>query len=397
MSQEMSMAPMGQPLHQNAIPAGYDAQPSGLTSRYELLMKLAQRAPARDPDRLIKAAAAIGGRLGQDGYYSWETHNQKTGKTDLVEGVSIDLVEALREEWGFTAVEARISNLTGEFVALDAEVFDAKNGNLTARPALFTLSQPPGKFAQSHEQANRWRAMQFQSAVSKAVRGALEHALPAWFVNAGYRAAKQAVEANLPTGEKLEAALSKSVAGFKATYGITVDELTEYLQVQRGAWDGRCGLRLGALWAALEKGQALADEIFEPIRAALAAKQKAAADAAGTTPAAAAPPALPPPSQSAVDALGLNTVPVAQAEPVAPKARGRREAAAAPAVPLAAPPPPQLTPEQSALVERWSRELSSVTDLKGFDEVESGGRNALPPEVHAAWNELCQKHYARLR
>jgi len=397
MSSVAAMTPVGQSLNQAAIAASFDAQPAGLSVRYELLMKLAMRAPDRDPDRLIRAAEAIGGRLGEDGFYSWEVFNRKTQENDVIEGVSIDLVEALREAWGFTAVEARIANLTGDLVLLDAEVFDAKNGNLTARPALFTLSQPPGKFAQDHEQANRWRAMQFQSAVSKAVRGALEHALPAWYVNAGFRAAKKAVEAKLPTGEQLEVALAKSVAGFRATHGVSVEELAEYLRVPRGAWDGRCGMRLGSLWTALEKGQTTVAETFEPIRAALAAKQKPPAESAGGASAAAAPPALPPPSQSAADALGLNAVPVAQAEPVAAKARGRKEAAAAPAAAIVAPPPPQMTPEQSALIERWSRELASVTDLKGFDEVESGGRNALPPELHAAWNELCQKHFTRLR
>lgn len=320
------------PVDASLIPAGVGvgSAETGRTAKFEMMVRIATRAPPRDVPALIAAAEAIGTRMGADGFYSFPVSTKDGPKT--VEGPSIDLVEALREPWGHTAVMCRIAAISGNKVLLEAEVFDGKSGNLTERPNMFTLSSPPGKFANNAEQANRWLAMQFQSAVSKSVRGALEHALPAWYVNAAFVAAKRADEKKWTTGPALEDAIKRSVDAF-AERGITIEELAEYLGVERQHWNGACGKKLQGLFQSLYSPDALGateEEVFTPLRERIAERKKGAGggprdeSSAGSTPPAApatTQPALPPARAGAADLLGLNIVPAATPEPAGARRR----------------------------------------------------------------------------
>lgn len=294
---------------------------------FEMMVKIGARLPPRDPVALMKVAAAIGDRMGEDGYYSFPMGG------DTIEGPSIDLMEALREPWGVTAVMCRIAALSGQNVLLEAEVFDGRSGNLTERPNMFTLSNPPAKFAEKLEQQNRWRAMQVQSAVSKAVRGALEHALPAWYVNVAFRAALKSAASKLATGPELEEALVKVTDAFAERAGVTIDELVEWLGIDRQHWGGREGKRIKALLNHFFNGEESpsVDDFFAPYRAKIAARKAGplkedgspAAAAEAVAPAAGAPLGLPAPTETASAALGLNTK-----APVGEPVPSRRRAAA---------------------------------------------------------------------
>lgn len=55
------------------------------------------------------------------------------------------------------------------------------------------------------------------------------------------------------------------------------------------------------------------------------------------------------------------------------------------------------TEDHSAALDKWKAEIDSVTDLKGFDEVEAKGMAALPEGARNEWTDICRRRYAKLK
>jgi len=71
---------------------------------YGSMIQLAQSIQ-RNPAEMIRRAKQVGTLLAGDGFYSW-----KQGK-GMVEGASIDLAEALAQQWGGIVYEVRIQKV----------------------------------------------------------------------------------------------------------------------------------------------------------------------------------------------------------------------------------------------------------------------------------------------
>lgn len=181
------------------------------------LASVARSAGPRDLDAIRREAAAIGTALGRildakgegtRAYYRWQVKN-KDGTKSTIEGPTVDLMDALAGAWGRLLYTIKLVEETGQRVHLRGRVLDLVAVVAHERDYVGHLRAPPGKF--QGEEAERWKVMQLQSAESKAIRGVLEHVIPAWVVEIAMEAAHDAATnerlGKLKLAEAVEAAL----------------------------------------------------------------------------------------------------------------------------------------------------------------------------------------------
>lgn len=169
------------------------------------LVRLARELGPRDLKHVIERAREIGTQLGRiidpnpknqstGAYYKWE----QGGK--VVEGPTIDLMQAIAYEWGRIAYQIDILEERGTRVKLRARVVDLMSLVITDREGTYNLRPAPAGFASKPEEADRWRVMQLQAAQSKAARGVLEDVIPLAVIDAALEAAREAAS-SLQLGE----------------------------------------------------------------------------------------------------------------------------------------------------------------------------------------------------
>ena len=179
------------------------------------LMVSAAAGLTRSPKALIASAKQIGELMGSDAFYRFPTGGAQ------VEGVSINLAQALAQAWGAIAYQVRILSVEvlssgGRKVHLRATVTDLKSLVAAEVDQVVSTSAPPGKFAKNPEQSERWHTMQTQSAASKIVRNAILRVLPSWYVDAAFVAATR-VDAQSATGGKSLPDARRDAEQFMAT------------------------------------------------------------------------------------------------------------------------------------------------------------------------------------
>jgi hypothetical protein len=231
------------------------------------MCEVARTMGTRDRKEMLAQAREVGSLLGSqlkpDGscvaYYSWE----QGGK--LIEGPTVDLMEALAEVWGRVVKQVEIIDYAPPTIRLTGIVVDLVTLSVTKRPFVGAVMQAPAKF-QKGEQRARWDAMQMQSAVSKAIRGALEHALPDWLQRAAVDAAKVAhARAVLGQGD-LESAIGKAVE-WLGSKGLSVDALVALLEVPRDSWRIEQVAQLKALAVDLKDGRRTVAQVLAQVQA----------------------------------------------------------------------------------------------------------------------------------
>lgn len=267
----------------------------------------------RDMAHLIQTAKAVGEQLKDDGYYRFPA-----GAGKHVEGASVWLMDALAAEYGGLKVQIAIVDTyrtqgdDTERVVMAATVIDGIKITQMIRQMEYILAAPPAKFGKDAEQAARWRSMQMNSAASKTVRTTIEHALPAWYVSAGLRAAKAAFSDNILKNTTLAEVIAKLADAYEEM-GITLEELSLHQKKDAKAWTTAQIVDLRDLYKSLKNGDVTIEEVFGAIRRQKAedednrrkaATQAAVPDAEVVDPPA-APLSLPPASPSATDVLGL--------------------------------------------------------------------------------------------
>lgn len=233
--------------------------PSGDLGQLASMMQLAASLPQRDINRLKKEAVRIGRELKTDGYYSFPAGSGR------IEGPSVWLMEALEGAWGCTCTQVQIDRVEGRRVHLKARFVDLKTAVIKERPAFYTMSDPPGRFAGKPEQAERWHQMQLASATSKAARSVLEHGLPSWLVESGLRAAMQAARDDLLKGRTIEQA-TKDMLGYFGEMQVTQAELESLVEQPVALWVDLTILELWDLFRALKDGKTTVGAVFGPLR-----------------------------------------------------------------------------------------------------------------------------------
>lgn len=193
-------------------------------SEYAELAELAASAGPRDTTRLLAEARRVGSLLGARAYYDFPAGGGR------VTGPSIDLMDALAIVWGRLVQRVEVIEENPTRVHLRGRIVDLLALTATERDYVSAIAPAPGGFAKKPDQAERWRVMQIQSASSKAVRGALEHALPAWLVDAAMDAARHSAAQQATGGRPLAEARGMAVEALgrlgldRATLEAVVDQ-----------------------------------------------------------------------------------------------------------------------------------------------------------------------------
>lgn len=249
-----------------------DIQPTSLQTVHQHLPvsdglgELAQLAAAqgpRDPKRLRRRATEIGRELGAqlrpDGscaaYYSWQQ-----GK-GMVEGPTIDLVEALAGEWGRIVHRVTIVREEPTRVYLLARVVDLVTLGGAERPYVAAIAPASGKMKGRRDQEERWYTMQLQSGCSKAIRTVLEDVLPAWFVSTAVAAAKVSHARAVLQDKDLGEGLTEAAGWLKAKHGIDEAVLVAWLEIPRGEWGLEVLHQLRVLAYDIRDGRRTVDQV----------------------------------------------------------------------------------------------------------------------------------------
>jgi len=265
-------------------------------SEYAELATLAQSVGARDSGRLLGEAKRVGALLGKRAYYDFPVGGGRAT------GPTIDLMDALAIVWGRLVSRVEIVEETDIRVHLRGRVVDLLAITAVERDYMSAIAPAPGKFARDPEQADRWRTMQLQSASSKAIRGALEHALPAWLVDAALDAARDTVAKRATGGVALPQARGNAIE-MLARLGLTAAECAAFVGQPVDLWAVAELDTLRVLVTKLKAGEVSVEGVrAELVRQAATAPSSAPVDRfadLGVKPAAPAPQAQqtpPPPS-----------------------------------------------------------------------------------------------------
>jgi hypothetical protein len=188
----------------------------------------------RSPKRLIERAKQVGGLLAGDGFYRFPAGGAN------VEGESIDLAEALAQEWGAISYEVLILNTEnlstgGRKVHFRARVTDFKTLVMASVDGVTSTSAPPGGFAKKDEQRERWHSMQVQSAASKIARNAILRVLPNWYTKPALQAAMDADAQSATRGKSLPEA-RKGAMEHLAGLGFTQGDLETFTGQPLDMW-----------------------------------------------------------------------------------------------------------------------------------------------------------------
>jgi hypothetical protein len=272
------------------------SQPIARRSEYAELAELAAGAGPRDTRKLLEEARRVGSLLGLRAFYDFPAGDGR------VTGPTIDLMDALAIVWGRLVQRVEVLDETPTRVHLRGRIVDLLALTATERDYVSAIAPAPGKFANKPDQAERWRVMQIQSASSKAVRGALEHALPAWLVDVAMDSARTSAN-NAVTGGRPLAEVRRVALEILGKHGLDRATLEAWVEQVVDLWTVDELAKLLELRRRLDAGQVVPETIRAEAQinaAASAGKPPATGDRLGSLglgkPPAAPPPAAPPPS-----------------------------------------------------------------------------------------------------
>lgn len=242
-------------LQPTAVVVRQEAPKPVARSEYADLAELARMGGARDTRAVLAEARRVGALLGERAYYDFPAGQGR------VTGPTIDLMDALAIVWGRLVSTVSILEETATRVHLRGRVVDLLALTAVERDYVSGLTPAPGRFAAKAEQADRWKVMQLQAASSKAIRGALEHALPVWLVDAALESAREAVAGYGTGGLPLPEARMAAVDALWQSHGLDRAALEAWLETPADLWAGAELARLRKLAGALKRGEVAAEAI----------------------------------------------------------------------------------------------------------------------------------------
>lgn len=264
----------------------------------ETLQAMAIQRP-RDIEKLTKAALLelkafpqYAGKM----YYSIPYKDRSSGeeKTVLVEGPSIKAANALARNWGNNSKGWRMVGSDEERVNLQGVFIDHETGSRTT--AEISVSRKARKRDGTYYvlPADRLN-IAIQAGGSKAVRNAINNALPIGLVEGYFAEAKKiaarggkidVVESSAVDTANIAAQMEKSLVELERR-GVERAEVSLYIQRHPELdTEEAVSAHLVGLLTALEEGQANIEEVFTAPEAPIAEPQRASAPAATPAPAA---------------------------------------------------------------------------------------------------------------
>lgn len=232
------------------------------------LAAVARTAPPRDFDDIEEMARKVGRALGKildakgegcRAYYRW-TVSKGTDREAVVEGPTVDLMDALAGVWGGLLYEIKLLEEKGNRVVLQGKVVDLVRIVAHSRPYVGHLRSAPKSFANREDELERWKVMQLQAANSKAIRGVLEHVIPSWVVETALEAARDAASMARTGGKPLDEAGAKALENLKQLK-LDVDMLTRWVGRPPAQWNAYDLQQLRDLWQRVKRGEVTVDGV----------------------------------------------------------------------------------------------------------------------------------------
>ena len=291
--------------------------PTQRRSEYAELAELASAAGPRDTRKLLEEARRVGALLGSRAYYDFPAGGGR------VTGPSIDLMDALAIVWGRLVQRVEVLEETRDRVHLRGRIVDLLALTATERDYVSAIAPAPGKFASKPDQADRWRVMQIQSASSKAVRGALEHALPVWLVDAALDSARREATQQATGGKPLPEARALAVEAL-GRLGLDRGTLEVLVEQPVDLWTAEELAQLRALHGRLKSGEVAVEAVIAEAQLKASAAKPAAQQGQQTDRLASLglgrpQQSAPPPSPSSAPSGGGDPAPASGGEPPATK------------------------------------------------------------------------------
>lgn len=324
------------------------------------LALVAREAGPRNRDDMLKEARETGARLGAildkvgegtAAYYRW-TVKSKDGPS-VIEGPTIDLMDALVGIWGRVIYSVRILSEKGPRVVLRCRVFDLTSIVAHERDTPVFLRPAPGKFAEKPDEAERWRVMQLASAESKMIRSVLNHVIPSWLTETALNAARDAAAKKRTGGKTLSEAVSKAVDGFRKLSS-DLEQVIRWVGKPVAAWDSFTLQELRELYRRLDHGELTA----ERLRAEASARETARTLDTDTAP------DDPPPDADRLAGLGLGKpTPTTTTPPLPSPEAGTQAPPASGGGPRVEVPPGQSAPTVDPDQEERSQLVGLLTQL----------------------------------
>jgi hypothetical protein len=143
---------------------------------------------ARDMKAVENRIMFEAARMGEDFVYAWRQKDKMSKEPDgksLIEGLSIDGAMILARNWGNAAIVPRLVQETMTHFLIEASFIDLELGYTTIR----LFRQRKGGAAGDY-QDDRKEDIAFQIGQSKAIRNAIDKAIPSWLRDEAIEAAK---------------------------------------------------------------------------------------------------------------------------------------------------------------------------------------------------------------
>lgn len=263
----------------------------------ENLQAMAIQRP-RDVERLVKAAIAELRAFPQYAakmYYSIPYKDRSGGeeKTVMVEGPSIKAANALARNWGNNSKGWRIIGADEERINLQGVFIDHETGSRTTTEISVSRKARKRDGTYYTLPADRLN-ITIQAGGSKAVRNAINNALPIGFVEGYFAEAKKIAArggkieapADTPTDTaNIVAEIEKSLNALE-TLGVEREEVHQYISRHPELKDEEAvSAHLVGLLTALDEGQTTIEEVFTVPEGPIAEPQRASAAAPAPAPA----------------------------------------------------------------------------------------------------------------
>lgn len=197
------------------------------------LIRAAGIAGQRNHKAIKRQAEELGRAMERAAFYSFPAG----GAT--IEGATIKLAYALVTLWGRMRVQCTVVAVNGPQIVLRGSALDLVTVTLIERDYVFNLSPPPGKFAKKPDQVERWNTMQIQSAMSKAVRGAILACIPEHIVGAAVEAARRVSMGAVLSALKVqtvEDGVTSIISGFEVKHKVPLVELEAIVGKPKALW-----------------------------------------------------------------------------------------------------------------------------------------------------------------
>lgn len=241
----------------------------------------------RDLDKVRGRVLHEAARMGEDFVYAWRQKSKESREPDgkvLIEGLSIDGAMILSRNWGNCVTIPELVQETQSHYLIQASFVDLEAGSTTIR-----LYRQRKNAAAGDYDVDRKEDIAFQIGQSKAIRNAIDKALPSWLRDEAIEAAKSNAAKKYDPPEKHIPAVIEYAEGL----GVTQAQLIARVGKPFIGWTPYDIVILRATFKAIARRETSVHSEFGELAEAEAAAAAAEADPthAPAPPAAAPPPA----------------------------------------------------------------------------------------------------------